>query len=371
LRKPIETHAVYRGLARSRLRAAAQRLLAAAGCLGGEAARRLLGMAAGRLVGAAAVAIIAVSCGGGGPKNETPPAQQSPAQPRLRFAVIPKALDIPVFNYAKIGAERAARELRGIEIIWRAPETADQLRQKEILESFITQRVDGIAISCLNGDFLTETINRAVDAGIPVTTWDSDAPKSKRIAFYGVDDFRSGQIMAEEAVKLLGGKGQIAVITSLGATNLQRRLEGVKSVLDKEKGIRIVETYDIKEDPVRCAEIIATGSNRYPDLSAWISVGGWPVFTRNALDAVDPAKTKVISFDTIPPAPELLKEGKVQVLLGQKYFGWGSESVKLLADIKAGRKPASDVIDSGVDVVTPANVDQYVADWKRLERAAQ
>ena len=48
-------------------------------------------------------------------------------------------------------------------------------------------------------------------------------------------------------------------------------------------GIRIVEEYDIKEDPVRCAEIIASGTNRYPGLGAWISVGGWPVFTRNAL----------------------------------------------------------------------------------------
>ncbi|MBI3797352.1 MAG: sugar ABC transporter substrate-binding protein, partial [Deltaproteobacteria bacterium] len=74
-----------------------------------------------------------------------------------------------------------------------------------------------------------------------------------------------------------------------------------------------------------------------------------------------------VCFDTIPPAPELLKEGKVQVLLGQKYFGWGEETVRLLAGIKAGRKPASAVIDSGVDIVTPANVDDYVARWRKLE----
>src|SRR5713226_2723623 len=75
---------------------------------------------------------------------------------KLRFAVIPKSLDLPVFNYAKIGAEREAAKRGNIDVIWRASENADQLRQKEILESFITQRVDGIAISCTNGDFLTE-----------------------------------------------------------------------------------------------------------------------------------------------------------------------------------------------------------------------
>jgi ribose transport system substrate-binding protein len=310
----------------------------------------------------ALVLIPALGCG-----RAEPPAGGAGTGRRWRFAVIPKSLDIPVFGYARTGAERAARELGNVDVIWRAPETADQLRQKEILESFITQRVDGIAISCLNGDFLADTINRAVDAGIPVVTWDADAPTSRRLAFYGVDDRASGRIMAQEAVRLLGGRGKVAIITSLGAVNLQQRLEGVREVLDRERGIDVVETYDIKEDVVRCAEIIASGTNRHPDLAAWISVGGWPVFTRNALAAVDPARTKVISFDTIPPAPDILKEGKVQVLLGQKYFGWGAESVRLLAGIKAGRMPTSRIIDSGVDVVTAANVDDYVVRWKLLE----
>lgn len=286
---------------------------------------------------------------------------------KLRFAVIPKSLDLPVFNYAKIGAERAAAALGNVEIIWRAGETADQLRQKEILESFITQRVDGIAISCLNGDFLTETINRAVDSGIPVVTWDSDAPKSKRHAFYGVDDFASGKILGDQAIALLKGHGELAILTSLGATNLQRRLDGAREALAKAPGIRIVEVYDIKEDPVRVPEIIATATARYPELDAWISVGGWPVFTRNALAGIDPAKTKFISFDTIDPALDLLREGKVQVLLGQKYFGWGEEPVKLLYNIKQGKMPPSTVIDSGVDVVTRETVDAYEAQWKRME----
>ena len=90
------------------------------------------------------------------------------------------------------------------------------------------------------------------------------------------------------------------------------------------------------------------------------------MFTRNALASVDPSKTKVISFDTIAPALDLLRENKVQVLLGQKYFGWGSESVKLLRDIRNGNRPASPIIDSGVDVVTRDNVDQYEQQWKRM-----
>jgi ribose transport system substrate-binding protein len=319
-----------------------------------------------RLAATLALLMAGLACTGGGGSPASSPAA-SAAPHKYRFAVIPKSLDLPVFNYARVGAERKAKELGNVEILWRGAETADQLRQKEILESFITQGVDGIAISCLNGDFLTETIDRAVAAGIPVVTWDADAPKSKRVAFYGVDDLAAGRIMGEEAVRLLGGKGKVAIITSVGAVNLQRRLEGVRAVLGQHPAMKIVEVYDIKEDPVRCAEIIATGGRRYPDLGTWISVGGWPVFTRNALESVDPARTKFISFDTIPPAPDLLREGKVQVLLGQKYFGWGAEPVRILAEMKAGKQPPSPIIDSGVDVVTAANVDEYVAAWKKLE----
>jgi len=308
--------------------------------------------------------LFVAGCGGG----STPAPTGTTAAPakKLRFAIIPKALDIPVFNYAKLGAERQAKEFGDVEVLWNAPASADQLKQKEILESYITQRVDGIAISSLNGEFLASTIDKAIDAGIPVTTWDSDAPTSKRIAFYGVDDFASGRIMGEQAITLLNGKGKVAIITSLGAANLQNRLDGVTAALAKAPGIQVVETYDIKEDVIRTGEIIAAGTRRYPDLAAWISVGGWPVFTRNALTPVDPSKTKVISFDTISPALDLLRENKVQVLLGQKYFGWGSESVRLLRDIKNGKQPAAPIIDSGVDVVTKDNVDEYEQQWKKM-----
>lgn len=299
---------------------------------------------------------VAGACGGASPEGPR----------KLRFALIPKALDIPVFNYANQGAQRQAAEFGDVEVIYRGPDRADELKQKEILESFISQKVDGIAISVLNAEFLTSTIDKAVDAGIPVVTWDSDAPASKRFAFYGVDDFKSGQAMGKAAAELLGGKGTVAYLTSLGANNLARRLEGVQDVLKQYPGIKVVETYDVKEDSVRAAELIASGSNRYPDLGAWISVGGWPVFTQNALAPV-PATTKVISFDTNPPAPDLIKAGKAHVLIGQKYFGWGSETVKLLRDAVNGKRPATTIIDSGVDVVDAKNVDQYMALWKKME----
>lgn len=308
-------------------------------------------------VGVAAVALLTWACGGSAPEGPR----------RYKFALIPKALDIPVFDYANKGAQRTAAELGDVDVIYRAPGSADTLKQKEMLESFIHQKVDGIAISVLDAAVMTRTIDQAVDAGIPVVTWDSDAPDSKRFAFYGVDDFKSGQAMGKAAGELLNGKGTVAFLTSLGATNLARRLEGVKDALKAFPDIKVIETYDVQESSIRAAEMIASGSNRYPDLGAWISVGGWPVFTQNALAPV-PAHTKVISFDTNPPAPDLIKAGKAHVLIGQKYFGWGSETIRMLYDaVKSNKRPATAIIDSGVDVVTARNVDEYMALWKKME----
>jgi ribose transport system substrate-binding protein len=90
------------------------------------------------------------------------------------------------------------------------------------------------------------------------------------------------------------------------------------------------------------------------------------VFSANALEPVPPT-TKFVSFDTVSSALALLRAGKVQVLLGQKYFGWGGESIKLLHGIINGQRPANPIIDSGVDVVTAANVDAYEAAWKLIE----
>jgi ABC-type sugar transport system substrate-binding protein len=49
---------------------------------------------------------------------------------------------------------------------------------------------------------------KEADAGIPVVTWDAGAPKSKRIAFYGVDDVAAGRIMGEQASNKNGPFGR-------------------------------------------------------------------------------------------------------------------------------------------------------------------
>ena len=68
--------------------------------------------------------------------------------------------------------------------------------------------MDAILISASDAGKVTGAINDAVDRGVPVMTFDSDAPQSKRFAFYGVDDDKTGQQTMAELAKVMDGQGQ-------------------------------------------------------------------------------------------------------------------------------------------------------------------
>lgn len=273
------------------------------------------------------------------------------SKPRPVFAVIPKQKDNPVFSYARAGALAQAKQ-SGVEIIWDAPERNDEVKQAQILETFIRQHVDGIAISCSNPDVLKKPINKAVDNGIPVVTWDSDSPNSKRNAFFGVNDYQAGRIIAEELAALIDGKGKVAIMSGVqGAQNLTSRVQGVTDVFkEKFPQIKVVTTAYCDDDVPRSVQLIGSVMKEHPDLAGWAMVGGWALFA-----AITPGKTKVVSVDPLPECWHWVEKGYAQVMIGQKVFDWGGKSVELLKKLHDGQAltEADDkgFVDSGVDIV--------------------
>ena len=299
------------------------------------------------------------------------------------FAVIPKQKDNPVFSYAKAGAMAKAKEL-GVEVIWDAPERNDEIKQAQIVQTFVRQGVDGIAVSCSNPDVLKMPIDAAVDKGIPVVTWDSDSPNSKRVAFFGVDDYQAGRIIAEELGALLDGKGTIAIMTGVqGAQNLTLRVQGIKDVIqEKYPGLQIVSTAYCDDDVPRSVQLVKSVMSQHPDLGGWGMVGGWPLFAKNGLDAITPGKTQVVSVDPLPECWHWIERGYAQVMVGQKVFDWGGKSVELLHKLHRGEKLAEaddkGFVDSGVDLVVldkskvkDASRYQSLAEYKSMFEARQ
>ena len=225
---------------------------------------------------------------------------------------------------------------------------------------------DGIAVSCSDANKLTDAINSAVKSGVPVATFDSDAPASKRFVTYAIDDVQCGERVMEELAKAMGGKGVVAILAgNQNAPNLQKRVQGVKNAARKYPGIKIRDTYYHKETPQDAAAKVEQVMQANPDITGWAMIGGWPLFTDGALKW-QPGAVKCVSVDALPPQLAYLRSGHVQILLAQKVYEWGYRSVEhLINKIHLKKDPASTKDVSELVPVTKANVDEFAKNWEK------
>jgi len=287
------------------------------------------------------------------------------------IGVIAKSTSNPVFQAAKTGAEDAAADFRSkgidVKVIWQTPTVEDAQKQSQYIEQLAGQGVDGITISCSDGKVLKSSIDAAVDRGVEVVTFDSDSPESKRFAYYGIDDVEAGRAVMRELAKAMGEKGgQVAVLAgNQTAPNLQARVKGVKEEMEKHKNIKLKQVYYHKETANDAAAMVQTVQTSNPDIAGWAMVGGWPLFTQNALDGVYD-KAKVCSVDTLPAQLDYVRSGQVQALIGQDCYGWGYQTVVMLVDkIGKGKSPGQAVNHFELAVVTKENVEKYAGLWEK------
>ncbi len=327
------------------------------------------------MLGLGALALM-VSCGEqeaskapakSGEEGATPAA----AAQTYTFGVIAKAEQNPVFQAARVGAEAAAKKLSEenegvtVTINWRTPATEDAQKQAEFVELLTSQGVDGIAISCTDANLLKSSIDAAAAGNVPVVTFDSDAPESARFAYYGVDDKAAGVKVMQELAQQMGGSGVVAILSgNPNSANLSARVDGVREEAARQDGIEVRDVFYAPETAADMAAKMQQVQTSNPDITGWALVGGWPLYTDNALDGIY-ENAKVVSMDPLPLPLEYVKAGQVQVLVGQPYYGWGYESVMLLFDkVHNGKDPASVMNYAQFDIVNSDNVDEYAANWE-------
>src|SRR5260370_29272306 len=119
------------------------------------------------------------------------------------FALVAKSQSNPVFQAARVGAEDAAAELGKklgvkINILWSTPNEDDAQKQVEYIEQLVLQGVDGISVSGSEAETLTPAINKAVDQGVAVIGFDSDATARKRRCYHCALDTEYGAMISME-----------------------------------------------------------------------------------------------------------------------------------------------------------------------------
>jgi rhamnose transport system permease protein len=168
-------------------------------------------------------------------------AAASPARPsRPVIAMMPKAKGDPYFVSCRAGAEEAAEEL-GVELIWDGPTSLDAARQNELVENWITRKVDVIAVAVENRGGISSVLRKARERGIHVLTWDADAEPDARDFFVNQATAEGiANTLTDEAARLLGGKGEFAIITgALSAANQNEWIAFIKKRLEKYPDLKL------------------------------------------------------------------------------------------------------------------------------------
>src|SRR6516225_6706676 len=145
----------------------------------------------------------------------------SPGRGQITVAMMPKSKGNAYFIACRKGALEAAREL-DVDLIWDGPTDPDPAKQNEVIDTWITRGVDVIAVAVENREGISSVLRKARDRGIKVVTWDADAvPDARDFLINQATPQGIGQTLMDQAARVLGGKGEFAIITaSLTAANM-------------------------------------------------------------------------------------------------------------------------------------------------------
>ena len=316
-----------------------------------------------------ALCFAALACSGGGENKTVATGDSASAGAAggkpIRIAMIAKSSDNPVFLASRTGAEAAAKELseksgRKVEVEWMTPGKEDGEVQAQRIRQAVNEGVDAILISCSDAGKVTGAINDAVARGVPVMTFDSDAPQSQRFAYYGVDDVKTGNLVMAELAKLMNGQGKIGIIAgNQNAPNLQNRVKGVKEEAAKTPGIQIVGTFNHTETPQDAAAEVVRVRNAYPDIQGFAMIGGWALFTPSLVNDLDPTRVKIASVDALGSQLVYVEKGIAPVLLAQPVYQWGYVGVNTIIDKVHAKKDVPTIIPMDLVRVTKENLGEW------------
>jgi ABC-type sugar transport system substrate-binding protein len=272
----------------------------------------------------------------------------------------------PFWIPVKEGTLKAAEELAPLncKVDWinaGAQHTTDVF--SKAVEAAMAEGYD--AIATVAGDSgLVPFINKAVEAGIPVATFNSETNTvNKRLFFVGADLYVQGQTAGRQMGKVLNGKGKVAVITgffSVEAHELRRK--GFEDTIVKEfPGITVVgrvENKDKADTAYTQAQDFMTSN---PDLSAIYVTAGGPFGAAKAVeDAGKGGVVKIVSYDFVDETMEFVKKGVITGTLGQDPYAQGHDpAVRLYNYLVGGVIPEAGRLLTKADFVTKENISQF------------
>ncbi len=270
-------------------------------------------------------------------------------------------------------AMKDLEELMGIKATFTGPLDFDTAGQARQLDELIARRPAGILIFPGDPATLAPGVERAVEAGIPITTCIGDIPNSPRSSFLGINGVQAGRVGGEMLAQAIGGKGKV-VLGTFPAPSTLERVEGYKQVFaEKYPEIEVVDVVNDKADPSYAPTAYLQAIQAHPDI---VGIGGTDGDSgKGAAIAVHEAgragDIKIVAMDRNDDMLPYIEDGTITGAVAQKSYleiflafhmmHWqNTDALKVLPDWRAaGINPLPERVETGVMPITQANVSQF------------
>lgn len=218
------------------------------------------------------LSLVLVACGGSGTtgSSEAPPVDAGADADfsNEEYIFVSSMGNLEYFNAIKYGWTWAGDTL-GVKVSYVGPAENDVPAQVAAFDQAIAKKPAGIAVFAYDPAIIP-SINKAIEAGIPVVTVIGDVPGSERIAFVGSSQYDLGYVAGENLAEALGGEGKVAILSLPGVQMFDDREAGIRAAFAAYPGIEVVQVGDTKADTVTAVSVAKDIMQRNPDLVAFI-----------------------------------------------------------------------------------------------------
>jgi ribose transport system substrate-binding protein len=242
----------------------------------------------------------------------------------------------PYWDEVGQGVKNAAK-VANSKAVFENPSKEDVARQVTVLEGYVSQALDGIVFGASDPGAFDKVVKDALKNGIPVVTFDSDAPSSGRLIYVGPNNSLSGYLLGARMKEIINGQGKIAIqVGSLTALNAKNRIAGFKEAIEGSQIEIVTEDVDQEDAQVANAHSEAILSSN-PDLGGLYGVYAYnsPAQAR-AVQAAGkkPGEIKIVGFDALEETVQFMEQGWVDSVVDHRQYNFGYYAVMILNMMK-------------------------------------
>lgn len=303
---------------------------------------------------------VSLALSGCGQKSETPSGGHG-GEAKYKLAVIPKGTAHPFWRAVHAGAAKAAQEF-DVDIIWKGTESESARKEQiELVQDFISKRVDAIVVAPLDKNALVRPVESAVRNKIPVVVIDSGLESNAQSSFVATDNEKGGRMGADRLAEIMNGQGRAFLLRySPGSASTHNREEGfLKQMREEHPGIELVSTDQFagtsKGSAFKKSQDMLI---KYPDIEGIFCPNESSTFgmLRALQKSGKASQVKFVGFDATESLVDGLRKGHIQGLVAQDPFTMGYTGVKTAVEVVEGKQVPGRIRTKTV-VVTPQNVD--------------